>query len=105
MHRTLRAAWLMAALLALASVSVAHAQSVNDGCAAPHRIVWPADHPVWSLCWIAPDSSSGVDGSGIELRDVFYKGKLVLLSLIHISEPTRRTPISYAVFCLKKKKK
>ena len=27
------------------------------------------------------------------------------LSLIHISEPTRRTPISYAVFCLKKKNK
>ena len=27
------------------------------------------------------------------------------LSLIHISEPTRRTPISYAVFCLKTKKK
>ena len=26
------------------------------------------------------------------------------LSLIHISEPTRRTPISYAVFCLKKKR-
>src|SRR5665647_1523808 len=26
----------------------------------------------------------------------------LLLSLIHISEPTRRTPISYAVFCLKK---
>src|SRR5664279_1417287 len=29
---------------------------------------------------------------------------VVKLSLIHISEPTRRTPISYAVFCLKKKK-
>ena len=29
---------------------------------------------------------------------------IFLLSLIHISEPTRRTPISYAVFCLKKKK-
>ena len=26
------------------------------------------------------------------------------LSLIHISEPTRPEPISYAVFCLKKKK-
>ena len=26
----------------------------------------------------------------------------ISLSLIHISEPTRRTPISYAVFCLKK---
>src|SRR5665647_1044585 len=30
-------------------------------------------------------------------------GDARLLSLIHISEPTRRTPISYAVFCLKKK--
>src|SRR5665647_3205011 len=27
-------------------------------------------------------------------------GRLLGLSLIHISEPTRRTPISYAVFCL-----
>ena len=26
---------------------------------------------------------------------------ILVLSLIHISEPTRRTPISYAVFCLK----
>src|SRR5659263_333884 len=37
------------------------------------------------------------DGSGITLvRD---------LSLIHISEPTRLGMISYAVFCLKKKKR
>ena len=35
--------------------------------------------------------------SGVSLVDM-------ILSLIHISEPTRRTPISYAVFCLKKKK-
>ena len=27
----------------------------------------------------------------------------VILSLIHIPEPTRRSPNSYAVFCLKKK--
>src|SRR5665647_2138191 len=27
--------------------------------------------------------------------------EFLVLSLIHISEPTRRTPISYAVFCLK----
>src|SRR5665647_430256 len=26
-------------------------------------------------------------------------GDITTLSLIHISEPTRRTPISYAVFC------
>eukprot|EP01015_Nassula_variabilis_P029619 TRINITY_DN6378_c0_g1_i5.p1 TRINITY_DN6378_c0_g1~~TRINITY_DN6378_c0_g1_i5.p1 ORF type:complete len:563 (-),score=111.82 TRINITY_DN6378_c0_g1_i5:24-1712(-) len=30
--------------------------------------------------------------------------KIVKLSLIHISEPTRQAEISYAVFCLKKKK-
>src|SRR5680860_1771911 len=35
----------------------------------------------------------------------FKRQSVYLLSLIHISEPTRRTPISYAVFCLKKKKK
>ena len=37
---------------------------------------------------------------------IVKKGSLIAniegLSLIHISEPTRRTPISYAVFCLKK---
>ena len=32
-----------------------------------------------------------------------YEECLIHLSLMHISEPTRRTPISYAVFCLKKK--
>ena len=44
-----------------------------------------------------------------ERRLMAYAFKMVRaesgLSLIHISEPTRRTPISYAVFCLKKKKK
>src|SRR5665647_3751937 len=37
---------------------------------------------------------------------VLYESNIIneYLSLIHISEPTRRTPISYAVFCLKKKK-
>src|SRR5665647_3805733 len=34
---------------------------------------------------------------------VFALTDMNSLSLIHISEPTRRTPISYAVFCLKKK--
>eukprot|EP00831_Metopus_contortus_P017825 TRINITY_DN17541_c0_g1_i1.p2 TRINITY_DN17541_c0_g1~~TRINITY_DN17541_c0_g1_i1.p2 ORF type:complete len:114 (-),score=34.12 TRINITY_DN17541_c0_g1_i1:72-413(-) len=33
------------------------------------------------------------------------KVKEIWLSLIHISEPTRPLYISYAVFCLKKKKK
>src|SRR5665647_3755869 len=43
-----------------------------------------------------------------DVRDDVVAGKeggtvmvVQVLSLIHISEPTRRTPISYAVFCLK----
>ena len=51
--------------------------------------------------------------TGFELRNYKHKNynestingtvAFLSLSLIHISEPTRRTPISYAVFCLKKK--
>eukprot|EP00658_Telonema_sp_P-2_P058960 TRINITY_DN4759_c0_g2_i1.p1 TRINITY_DN4759_c0_g2~~TRINITY_DN4759_c0_g2_i1.p1 ORF type:complete len:280 (-),score=66.02 TRINITY_DN4759_c0_g2_i1:65-904(-) len=38
-------------------------------------------------------------------KDAPTKKKVLFLSLIHISEPTRLLSISYAVFCLKKKKK
>ena len=37
------------------------------------------------------------------VSDLNLGSRFLDLSLIHISEPTRRTPISYAVFCLKKK--
>src|SRR5680860_505723 len=48
-------------------------------------------------------SSSG--SSSFSLPEVVLLAiTILILSLIHISEPTRRTPISYAVFCLKKKK-
>src|SRR5680860_1371210 len=49
----------------------------------------------------SPDVEAGVAAlaSNCEILDNqtmrFFKGRL---SLIHISEPTRRTPISYAVF-------
>src|SRR5680860_1745799 len=46
-----------------------------------------------------------VDNSGSLPSTITTTPTAVCLSLIHISEPTRRTPISYAVFCLKKKKK
>src|SRR5664279_1690696 len=39
---------------------------------------------------------------GIKPSKWMYWNVHVDLSLIHISEPTRRTPISYAAFCLKK---
>ena len=43
----------------------------------------------------------GVDPRNVHARIIGEHG----LSLIHISEPTRQAEISYAVFCLKKKKK
>ena len=43
---------------------------------------------------------------GIDLGNPLFHPRMdVQLSLIHISEPTRRRGISYAVFCLKKKKR
>src|SRR5216683_2810083 len=60
-----------------AGTPAGHAQTVPGYCSAPNKINWPAANPVWSLCWVAPSSSDGVDGSGLELRHVFYKGKRV----------------------------
>ena len=52
---------------------------------------------------------AGAPADAVVLADRAWLAPLVqagwCLSLIHISEPTRRTPISYAVFCLKKKKR
>src|SRR5665647_3917928 len=45
-----------------------------------------------------------LDGWGTRIPSQTRVEALKYLTLIHISEPTRRTPISYAVFCLKKKK-
>jgi hypothetical protein len=59
-------------------VTLAHAQAQPAICPPLRWIEWPANHPVWSLCWVSPDESSGIDGAGLELRDVFYKGKRVL---------------------------
>eukprot|EP00831_Metopus_contortus_P025125 TRINITY_DN21742_c0_g1_i2.p1 TRINITY_DN21742_c0_g1~~TRINITY_DN21742_c0_g1_i2.p1 ORF type:complete len:247 (-),score=13.61 TRINITY_DN21742_c0_g1_i2:13-687(-) len=54
------------------------------------------------------DLLRGVRGVRFHICDTFphkFPCKLSFLSLIHISEPTRPLYISYAVFCLKKKKK
>ena len=39
----------------------------------------------------------------IEYNNLPTKEAIIILSLIHISEPTRTRLIAYAVFCLKKK--
>src|SRR5450756_3081145 len=73
-----------------------------DGNVAAHR-------PLWKLI---PDELLGPDVVLIHTRCDEHRTRLPdharrprHLSLIHISEPTRLGMISYAVFCLKKKKK
>ena len=35
---------------------------------------WPADEPLWEMCWLPPNQSSGPRGSGLELRAIHYRG-------------------------------
>lgn len=40
-------------------------------------LTWPAPSvgaPIWEMCWLPPSASSGPRGSGLEVRDVWYKG-------------------------------
>src|SRR5665647_3223767 len=46
----------------------------------------------------SPLAESGIVGTAVGMAVAGLR-PVVELSLIHISEPTRRTPISYAVFC------
>src|SRR5687767_6697526 len=71
------AALISGVVLWLSAASMAFGQAVPGYCVSPYKINWPTSNPVWSLCWVPPDNSSGVDGSGLELRHVFYKGKRV----------------------------
>ncbi len=55
------------------------------GCRTPSRgtpgalsLEWPATNPVWRMDVTRPSSSSGTNGSGIEIRNVQYRGRRVL---------------------------
>jgi len=69
------AALLFGSLLVWAGGALA-AQPVCTG--NEHLISWPSSDPLWEMCWLRPPDSSGGNGSGIELRDVHYRGQLVL---------------------------
>src|SRR5665647_3892402 len=64
-------------------------------CHSPHHAYQDADpnayYPLWSR-QLDTESFDHYTSPTINASDYY-------LSLIHISEPTRRTPISYAVFC------
>ena len=65
--------------------------------------VYKRQVPRW---WHPPTSRSARPMSSADTRRVRHPWSMTqILSLIHISEPTRLLSISYAVFCLKKKKK
>ncbi len=39
-----------------------------------YHVSFPSVDPVWEFCVLRPSASSGPDGSGLEIRDAFYKG-------------------------------
>eukprot|EP00658_Telonema_sp_P-2_P080856 TRINITY_DN8134_c0_g1_i1.p1 TRINITY_DN8134_c0_g1~~TRINITY_DN8134_c0_g1_i1.p1 ORF type:complete len:215 (+),score=45.52 TRINITY_DN8134_c0_g1_i1:298-942(+) len=67
--------------------------------------VWYRKCLPYEDCGTAPDGSFAEPSPFQSIPDAFWYTIVTMsLSLIHISEPTRLLSISYAVFCLKKKK-
>jgi hypothetical protein len=47
--------------------------------AGENKVSWPsAANPTWEMCWVKPSQSSGPRGSGLELRNVHFRGVLVM---------------------------
>ena len=69
----------LGALLVGAVVLGASPAGATPVCTAPARLMqWPTASPVWEFCFLTPiNSTPGGNGSGIELRDVYYNGHLV----------------------------
>ncbi|MBP6327212.1 MAG: hypothetical protein WBC13_13835 [Dokdonella sp.] len=65
------------ALLGMGISGSAFAAAADCGLWGGNLLQWPAANPVWEMCWVQPSQSVAADGSGLELRDVHYKGILV----------------------------
>jgi hypothetical protein len=67
-------------ILAMAGVFGAAPSLAQPACnlTGEHLMSWPDVNPVWQFCWLRPADSSGSNGSGIEIRDVYYNGRLVM---------------------------
>lgn len=70
---------LLLTLFALALIPLFAAPVAAQSC-SPINISWPegADVPVWELEALPVSLSTGPDGSGLEIRNVRYNGRLVL---------------------------
>lgn len=67
---------LLLALAALAALPTLAPAGPSCGTGS-NLMSWPTGSPVWELCWRRPANSTGPNGSGLEIHDVYYKGKLV----------------------------
>ena len=70
----------MAAALLGLGLGPAQAQIVtgaNCSVAPNGHVEWPAGNPIWTFDFVRPTLSSGTDGSGVEIRNVYYNGRLV----------------------------
>src|SRR5450756_1446560 len=111
-------AWLLALAVLLAGTELAHGQTKDK---APVAYRWVDEKGVVHFGDRIPSQDSqkehtvlnreGVEvgrsdaqKSPAQIAEEARREQERLLSLIHISEPTRLGMISYAVFCLKKKK-
>ncbi len=52
--------------------------ALNCSSAPNAHIAWPTGDPLWEMDVVRPSQSSGSDGSGLEIRDVRYRGRLVM---------------------------
>ena len=71
----------LAALVSLPAQSQLDAPRVDasvDCASGVTALAWPADDPIWTLDALPPNRSSGADGSGLEIRNVRYRGKEVM---------------------------
>jgi hypothetical protein len=59
---------------------IAHAATPNCSAAAfENKLSWPsAASPIWEMCWLSPANSSGPRGSGLELRNIHFRGVLIM---------------------------
>ena len=48
-------------------------EALAQSCDPDHLINWPTVNPVWTICWVSPENSSGIDGSGLELTWAAYR--------------------------------
>jgi hypothetical protein len=66
--------------LFLAAVASAAPVCAQPACSlqGEHLMSWPTDAPVWQFCWLRPNDSSGTNGSGLEIRNVYYNGHEVM---------------------------